>query len=143
MGMGYISHALHVDDLQHRIGRRFEKQHFSRWPHGLFPSAHIAPVNQRGFDAVTRQQGFDNIAARAKQRAGRNHMVASLQQAQHGSCHRGHAGRGGARIFGTFQRDHAFFEHSDRWIAEPRINIAVVFFAKARFGLLGTVIDKA
>ena len=143
MGVGDIGDRLHVNNFEYRIGRRFEEHHFGCWSHGLFPCICIAPVNHRSFNAVARQQGFNNIAARAKQRARRHHMIAGLQQAQHGSRHRGHAGCRGARIFGPFQRHHAFFEHSDGRIAKPRINITVVFFAKAGFCLFSTVIDKA
>ena len=70
-------------------------------------------------------------------------MVARLQLAHHAGRHSRHAGGRGARILRPFQSHHALFKSAHGRIAEARINIAVFFFLKARFGLLGTVIDIA
>ena len=70
-------------------------------------------------------------------------MVACLQLAHHASRDRGHAGGGGARILRPFKRHHALFKSAHGRIAEARINIAVFFFLKACFRLLGAVINIA
>jgi len=49
-------------------------------PHRLFPLVEIKPIDQRGLDAVARQQVFHHIAAGAEHCFRRHHVVAGLQR---------------------------------------------------------------
>ena len=92
-----LGHALDIDQLEHGIGRRLEEEGARVGPDRRFPGVEIAPVDQRGLDAVARQQILDDIAAAAEQRARRDHMIAGLQMAEQRSGDGGHAARGAAR----------------------------------------------
>ena len=131
-----------VEHVERRIGRAFQEAAFGVRPHRLLPLVEVEAIDQRGLDAVTRQQVFHHVAAGAEQRLCRHHMVAGLQRRQHGGRHRGHAGGGGAPGFRAFELDHAPLEHRHGGIGEARIEKARILALEARFALLGGVVDK-
>ena len=70
-------------------------------------------------------------------------MVAGLDLAHQRERDRRHAGRGGARGLGAFERGHALLEHRDGRIGEARILVARLLALEARLGLRRAVVDVA
>ena len=132
-----------VEHVERRIGRAFEETALGVRPHRALPLVEIEAIDQRGRDAVARQQILHHVAAGAEHRLGRHHVIAGFQRRQNGRRHRGHAGRGGAAGLGAFELDHAPLEHRDRRIGIARIDVAGVFALEARLALLGGVVDIA
>ena len=141
--LGDLRHGFDVHQLEHGIGRRLEEEGARVGLHRLLPGLEIAAVDQRGLDAVARQQVLDDVAAAAEQRAGRDDMVAGLQMAKQRGRDRGHAARGAARGVGAFQRAHARLEHGDGGVGVAAIDVALLVALEAGFGLLGAGVDVA
>ncbi len=132
-----------VDDFERRIGRGFEEKGLGVRPHRVAPLLEVGAVDQRRGDAEARQIILDDIAAGAEQRLRRDHVVAGLELADQRQRDGRHAGRGGARGFGAFERRHALFEHGHGRIGEARILEARLFVLEAALGLRGAVVDIA
>ena len=132
-----------VEHVERWIGRAFQKAAFCVRTHRLAPLVEIEAIDQRGRNAVARQQVFHHVAARSEQRLRGDHVIAGFERRQNGRRHRGHAGRGGARRFGAFEFDHAPLEHRDVGIGKARIKKAGLFALEPRLALLGGVVDKA
>ena len=141
--LGDLRHGLDIHQLEHGIGRRLEEEGAGVGPDRLLPSLEVAPVDQRGLDAVARQQILDDVAAAAEQSAGRDDVIAGLQMAQQRRGDGGHAARRAARGIGAFQRAHARLEHGHGGVGVAAIDIAVLVALEAGFGLLGARIDVA
>ena len=135
--------ACDIDEFEYRIGRRLEEEGAGVRPDRLLPRVEIAPVDQRGLDAVARQQILDDVAAAAEQRACRDHMVAGLEMAEQRGGDGGHAARGAARGVAPLQRAHAPLEHGHGGVGVAAIDVAVLVALEARLGLLGALIDIA
>ena len=84
--------ACEVDDLERRVGRRFEEDAFGVRGDRLLPGLQIIPVDQRRPDAEAWQDGCDDLVAGAEQRLGRDKVIAGLQLAGQRAEDRGHAG---------------------------------------------------
>ena len=138
-----LGDTLDVDELEHRIGRRLEKHGAGIRPHGRLPGGEIAAVDQRGLDAVARQQILDDVAAAAEQRAGRDHMVAGLELTEERGSDRRHAARRAPRGLGAFQRAHPRLEHGHGGVGVAAIDVAFLVALEAGLGLLGGCIDIA
>ena len=112
-------------------------------PHRVAPGLEIAAVHQRRSDAEARQIVLDDVAARAEHGLGRDDVVAGFELADQRQRDCGHAGRGGARGFGAFERRHAPLEHVDGRIGKARILIAGILALEAGLRLRGGVVDVA
>ena len=132
-----------VEHVERRIGRALQEAGLGVRPHRLLPLVEVEAVDQRGLDAVARQQVFHHVAAGAEHRLRGHHVIAGLQRRQDRGGHRGHAGGGGARGFGAFELDHAALEHRDVGIGKARIEKAGILALEARLALLGGVVDEA
>ena len=132
-----------VDDLERRIGRRFDEERLGVRPHRVAPLVEVGAVDQRRGNAEARQIILDDVAARAEQRLRGDHVIAGLELTDQRQRHRRHAGRGRARGFGAFERRHALFEHRDGRIGEARVLEARLFVLEAALGLGGAVVDIA
>ena len=109
----------------------------------FFHCSEVVAVDQRRGDAVARQQVLDDVAARAEQRLGRDHMVAGLEPGEEDRGDRGHAAGGRARGLGALQEPHALLEHGDGRVGVARIDEARLVALEAPLGLLGAVVDVA
>jgi hypothetical protein len=138
-----LGDAADVEHVERRVGRAFQEAAFRVRPHRLAPLVEIEAIDQRGGNAVARQQVFHYIAARSEQRLRGNHVIAGLERRQNRRRHRGHAGCGGARGFGALEFDHAPLEHRDVGIRKARIEKAGLVALEPRLALLGGVVDKA
>ena len=141
--LGDVCNGLDIHQLEHGIGRRLEEESARVGPDRLLPGLEIAPVDQRGLDAVARQQILDDVAAAAEQGAGRDDVIAGLQMAKQRRGDGGHAARRAARGVGAFQRAHARLEHGHGGVGVAAIDIAVLVALEAGFGLLGACVDVA
>ena len=132
-----------VDDLERRIGRRFEERRPGVRAHGRAPGVEIRAVDEGRGDAEARQQVLDHIKARAEQRLGGDDVVARLELTHQGGGDRRHAARRGARRLGAFKQRHAALKHRDGRVGEARIDEARIVALEARFGLLRRVVEIA
>ena len=105
-----------IDHIEGRIGRAFEKARLGVWAHRLLPLVEIVTIDQCGLDSIARQQIFHDVAARAEQRLGCDDVIAGFQRREDRGCDSSHAGCCGSGGFGTFEFDHALFEHRNRRI---------------------------
>ena len=132
-----------VDDLERRIGRRFEERRFGVRAHRRPPGVEIRAVDEGRGDAEARQQLLDHIEARAEQRPRGDDVVARLELAHQGGGDRGHAARGGARRLGAFEQRHPPLEHRHGRVGEARIDEARIVALEARLGELHRVVEIA
>ena len=132
-----------VDDVEVGVGRAFEKEGLGVRPHRALPLRKIGAVDQGRGNAVTRQEVFHHIAARAEQRLRGNHMIAGLELPEQRHGDRRHAGRRCARGLRAFERRHPLFEHRDRGIGEARVLVTRVLILEAPLGLRGELVDIA
>ena len=130
-----------VDDLQGRVGRALEEEDLGLRPDRRPPGGEIGAVHERGGDAEARQQLGDDVAARAEQGAGRDHVVARPQLPHQRGGHGRHAAGGGTRRFGAFEGGDAALEHGHGRIGEARVDEAFALPLEARLAFLGARID--
>ena len=141
--VGQRNNRLQIDQVQGRVGWRFEKDHRGAVLNGGPPLRQIGAIHQVDVDAVAGQQLGQDIVAGAEQGAGGNHVIAVLQLAQQGGKHRRHAGGGGEAGLRTIDLGQPLLEHGNRGIAVAGIDEALVVAEKAGLRLLGAVVDKA
>jgi hypothetical protein len=60
---GDLGHRRDIDDLEGRIGRAFQEEHFRFRPHRGAPGVEIGAMHQRGLHAEARQQLSYDVAA--------------------------------------------------------------------------------
>src|SRR5581483_3519653 len=73
----------------------------------------------------------------------RDDAIAGLHLTGQGGKHRGHAARGRARGFGTFEIGHALFEHGNGRVTKARIDEARLGIVEGGLRLLRAVINIA
>ena len=54
MRVGDLGNSGDIDQIEGRVGRRFEKDKSGVWAHGLFEGIKVAPVDKRRVDAPAR-----------------------------------------------------------------------------------------
>jgi cell division protein FtsB len=113
-----VADRLDVDDVEHRVRRRFEQHGLGRRRQRLLPLLEVAAVDEFALDSVLRQQVVDDVVARAEQLARGNDAVAALEQREQRVEHCRHAGRGRYARLGALERGKAVLEHRNRRIAE-------------------------
>ena len=107
-----------VDELERRIGRRFQERRLGVRTQRRPPRVKIRAVDEGRFDPETRQQFLDHIETRAEQSPRGDDVVARLELAHERGGDGGHAARGRARRLGAFEQRHPLLEHRDRRIAK-------------------------
>ena len=132
-----------VDELERRIGRRFEERRLGVRTQSRPPGVKIGAVDQGRGDAEARQQLLDHIETRAEQSPRGDDVVASLELAHERGGDGGHSARGRARRLGAFEQRHPLLEHRDRRIGEARIDEARIVALEARLRELHRVVEIA
>ena len=78
-GMRHLADGANINNIQHWIGRGFEKYHLCRCCKRPFPSTKIRAIDKFGYDTPTRQNILQNGITGAKQRTARHHPVTCIQ----------------------------------------------------------------
>ena len=132
-----------VDELERRIGRRFEERRLGVRTQRRPPGVEIGAVDQGRGDAEARQQLLDHIETRAEQSPRGDDVVARLELAHERGGDGGHAARGRARRLGAFEQRHPLLEHRHGRIGEARIDEARILALEARLRELHRVVEIA
>ena len=138
-----VGDAGDVDELEGRIGRRFEERRLRVRTQSRPPGVEIRAVDEGRGDAEARQQLLHDIEARAEQSPRGDDVVASLKLAHERGGDRSHPARCRARGLGAFEQSHPALEHRDRRIGEARIDEARIVALEARLGKLHRVVEIA
>ncbi len=142
--VGEVAHRLHVDDVEHRVGGRFEQHGLRRLAEAPFPTARDRRHRRTRPGCRTWAAGRPRCSGtKPKSWRGRDDAIARLEQRQQREEHRRHAGRGGAAGLGAFQRGQPVLEHADGRIAEARILIVRALALEGGLGLLRARIGVA
>ena len=132
-----------VDQLERRVGRRFE-QHQARRPRERSgPGVEVGAVDQDHLDPEARQDLGQDVVAGAEQQARCDHAITGAQLAHQGGVHRGHAGRRGGRFLGALEQRQALLEHAHGRIGDARIGVARRPVGEAVGGVLGAQVAEA
>ncbi len=132
-----------VDELQRRIGRRFEERRLRVRTQGRPPGVEICAVDEGRGDAETRQQLLDHIETRAEQGPRGDDVVARPELAHKRGGDGGHAARRRARGLRPLKQRHPPLEHRDRRIGEARVDEAGILALEARLRQLHRVVEIA
>ena len=132
-----------VDEVEHRVGRRFEEDDLRRRRKRAAPLVEIRPVDEFGRHAPARQDVVEDGVAGTEQRAAGNHPVAAVELAGQRGEDTGHAGAGGKAGLGALKRGKTVLEHRHGRVAVARIDETVGLAGKGGGGLFGAVIDIA
>ena len=141
--MGQVGDGGDVDDLQRRVGNGLEESDPCVRADGRSPGVNIGAVDQRHLHPEAPQHIVEDIQARSEQGAGRDDMVARLQNSHHRTVYGGHAGGAGESIFRSFQSGDPVLEHGDGRVSIARVDeLLTPGVQKTRFGIFGCVVDK-
>ena len=139
--MGQLRDPGQVDDLQGRVGRRFQEHAGRLAAERRFPLAEVGAIDELRLDAVAGQQLGDDVVARPEQGARRHHAVAGLQSGEQGGEHRGHAARRGPALRGPFEEGQPLLEHGNGGVGVARIDVAFLLALEGALRLLRRVVD--
>ena len=108
------------------------------------PFVQIGAIDKGHFDAIARQDLFQDIKARPKQRARRHDVIARSQHRGQRPIDGGHSAGRSKSVLCPFHRRDTLFKHGDRWVAVTGVDEFIVTrFQKPCFGIFSSVIDKA
>ena len=132
-----------VDDLQCGVRHAFKEHRLGVRAQRRAPLIQIGAVHKRHLNPIAGQDIFQNVQTGPKQRLGRHHVIARLEQRGQRTANSRHARGGGKGILGPLQQRNTLFEHRNGWIAIARIDELIrAGFQKPRLCLLSAVIDK-
>ena len=133
-------------DVEHRkarVAERFGKHRAGVWPHRGGESFRARRIDEARIDAELRQVDREHRHRATVQRAGRDDVVAVLQDRhQRHRLGRHAAGRRDRRA-AAFERGAALFERSNRRVRQARIHIAEGLQIEQRRCVVGAVEDEA
>ena len=132
-----------VDELERRIGRRFEERSLRIRTQSRAPGVEVRAIDEGRRNAETRQQLLDNIKTRTEQSPRGDDVVASLELAHERGGDGGHAARRRPRCLGSLEQRHPPLEHRDGRIGETGIDKAGIFALEARLRQLHRVVEIA
>jgi hypothetical protein len=141
--VGKVGDRREVDDLERRIGGRFQEHRGGRARQRRAPLVEIGTVDELGRDAIARQQVGHDVVARAEQGAGGDDAVAGLERREKGGEDGGHAAGGAAAELGPLDEGEAAFERTQRRIGVARVDVALDVALEGAFRFLGRLVDVA
>ena len=107
------------------------------------PGVEVAAIDEGRFDAESRQEFLDDVAAGAEEGTGGKHVVARFQLSDERRRDRGHAGRRRPRSLRALEGRHAGLEHRHGRVREAGVDEAGLVPREAAFAFLGAGIDMA
>ena len=142
--MGDFRHRPDIDQLQRRVRHALEKHRLGGGGDSGAPLVKVCAIDEGHVDAVSGQHLFQNVKARAEERARRHHMIACAQHRSQRAVDGGHARGAGKSGFGAFQRRDAVFEHAHGGVAIAGIDkLVAARLDKALLGSLGRGVGEA
>ena len=125
MGMGQISQGLNIGQFHQRIGRRFQIEQPGFRADGGGPGGGIAQRHVSRSNAKFAEILIEQRNGAAEHAAGRNDMVAAVQQRHAGGQNRRHPGTGGDTSVAAFQRRQTVLKRSHRRVGKAGIDVAL------------------
>ncbi|MDT4866356.1 hypothetical protein FQZ97_1012060 [compost metagenome] len=141
--MGDVGHGRDVEHHHAGVAQRFGKHGARVGADGGGEGVGVRRVDEAGVDAELLQVDGEHGHAAAVERAGRDHMVAGLQQRGERERFGRHAAGGGHGGAAALQGGHAFFERRDGGVGEARVDVAEGLQVEQTGGVFGAVEDEA
>ncbi len=140
---GKFAHGFNIHQVQHRVGRAFQKHRIGRLFQGVFPLVQVMAIYKGSLHAKARQNVITNVIAGTEQRAGRDQPLTLAQKTGQRMKDSGHPTGRRAASFCAFQQRQALFKHANGGIGIAGIHEIGGFALKRGFCLFRIIIDIA
>ena len=139
-----FGHRPDVDQLQRRVRHAFKKHRLGGGGDGGAPLVKVGTIHEGDVNAVPGQHLFQNVKARAEERARRHHMIARPQHGGERAVDGRHARGAGEGGLGAFQCRDPVFEHAHSGVAVAGVDeLILARLDKALLGGLGRRVGEA